>query len=120
MHFVRNILKSRISFMRPSPREYSCSRFAAQIHHRQTLLLLMDGNADAGPVWISEALYQKRIGSPLDYVPIPEEQNESGTYFIAIVERTARHRVVAAAFLDFMRRKQAQGIYAGYGFSSAN
>ncbi len=94
--------------------------FLTQIHHRQTLLLLMDGNADAGPVWISEALYQKRIGSPLDYVPILEEQNESGTYFIAIVERTAQHRVAAAAFLDFMRRKQAQDIYAGYGFSSAN
>jgi len=94
--------------------------FLTQIHHRQTLLLLMDGTADAGPVWISEALYQKRIGSPLDYVPIPEGQNQSGTYFIAIVEKTVQHRVAAEAFLDFMRSRQAQDIYAGYGFSSAN
>ncbi len=94
--------------------------FLTHIHHRQTLLLLMDGTADAGPVWISEALYQKRIGSPLDYVPIPEGQNQSGTYFIAIVEKTVQHRVAAEAFLDFMRSRQAQDIYAGYGFSSAN
>lgn len=93
--------------------------FLTQIHHRQSPLLLMDGKADAGPVWISEALYQKRIGNPLDYVSIPEEQNESGTYFIAIVERTAQHRSAAKAFLDFMRSKESQGIYAGYGFSNA-
>ncbi|MBI5025984.1 MAG: substrate-binding domain-containing protein [Nitrospirae bacterium] len=91
--------------------------FLTRIHHRQTLLLLMDGKADAGPVWISEALYQKRIGSPLGYVTIPEAQNQSGTYFIAIVEKTVQHKVAAEAFLDFMKGRQAQDIYAGYGFS---
>lgn len=93
--------------------------FLTRIHHRQTLLFLMDGKADAGPVWISEALYQKRIRSSLDYVTIPEEQNQSGTYFVAIVEKTVQHRAAAEAFLDFMKGRQAQDIYKSYGFSSA-
>lgn len=94
--------------------------FLTRIHHRQSPLLLLDGEADAGPVWISEALYQKRIGSPLDYVTIPEAQNQSGTYFITIVEKTVQHRGAAEAFLGFMRSRQAQGIYAGYGFSGTD
>ncbi|MBI3378615.1 MAG: substrate-binding domain-containing protein [Nitrospirae bacterium] len=31
-----------------------------------------------------------------------------------------QHRVAAEAFLEFMRSRKAQDIYAGYGFSSAN
>ncbi|MCL4537967.1 MAG: substrate-binding domain-containing protein [Nitrospirae bacterium] len=94
--------------------------YITRIHHRETIYRMLKGESDVGPLWISEALYQKRIGSPLDYVDIPEEHNQKGKYFIAIVEKTLKHRAAAEAFVRFMLSKKARDIYASYGFSGGS
>lgn len=69
-----------------------------RIHHRETPLYLMEGRADAGPVWRSEALYQQRIGA-LQMVAIPAAGNVYADYDAAVV------------------RPQARAILASYGFA---
>jgi ABC-type molybdate transport system substrate-binding protein len=86
-----------------------------RIHHRQTPLFLLNGRADAGPVWISEALYQERIGAPIGMVAIPSAQNQTAAYEAALL-RDAPHRRAARAFLDFLNSPQARAIYKSYGF----
>lgn len=86
-----------------------------KIHHRQTPLFLLEGRADAGPVWISEALYQQRIGNPIGMVAIPAAQNQTAIYQAAAM-RNAPHPSAAKAFLDFLKSPQARAIYRSYGF----
>jgi ABC-type molybdate transport system substrate-binding protein len=86
------------------------------IHHRQTPMWLLSGKVDAGPVWITEGLYQQRIGSGLAIVKIPATQNSMGVYQAAIV-RGAAHAAAAAAFTQFLVSPQAQAIYRSYGFA---
>lgn len=86
------------------------------IHHRETALNILSGKADAGPVWLSEALYQKRIGNPIDDVAIPAAQNATAIYVDAVV-REAPHPVAARAFVDFVSGPQAAAIYRSYGFT---
>ncbi len=87
-----------------------------RIHHRETINWLNEDKADAGPVWLSEAMYQKKSGASLEWVPIPEEHDVHGRYFVAVVEKTALHPSAAQAFLEFMTGDTAQKIYADYGF----
>jgi Bacterial extracellular solute-binding protein len=46
-----------------------------QIHHRQTPLFLMQGRAQAGVTWQSEAAFQEQAGNPITHVDIPSAQN---------------------------------------------
>jgi ABC-type molybdate transport system substrate-binding protein len=85
------------------------------IHHRQTPMWLLNGRADAGPVWISEALYQQRIESGLVAVPISDAQNVTGLYLGAVATR-APHAAAAKAFVAFLQTPAAQAIYRSYGF----
>ena len=89
--------------------------YLTRIHHRETIHLLRDGLADAGPVWLSEALYQQH-GTAFNYVTIPAEHDIIGQYFIAQVEKTSCHPDAASKFVDFMTSASGQKIYAGYGF----
>lgn len=86
-----------------------------KIHHRQTPLFIAEGRADAGPVWLSEALYQQRIGAPVETVRIPAKDNVRAVYEAAPVIG-AQHAVAAREFLAFLRSKTAQRIYRSYGF----
>jgi molybdate transport system substrate-binding protein len=86
-----------------------------QIHHRQTPMWLIASKVDAGPVWLSESLYQQRIGAPIATVRIPDSQNVRATYEAAVV-RHAPHRKTAQAFVDFLQTPAALGIYRSYGF----
>ncbi|HLI94701.1 MAG TPA: substrate-binding domain-containing protein [Candidatus Baltobacteraceae bacterium] len=86
-----------------------------RIHHRQTPMFILDGRADAGPVWISEALYQERIGAPISMVTIPPAQNETAAYEAAEI-RNAPHARAAQAFLEFLQSPKARAIYESYGF----
>ncbi len=61
------------------------------IHHRQTPLYLMQGLADAGVTWKSEAIFQKQIGHPISYVSIPAADNTVAVYAGAVVQ-TAAHK----------------------------
>ncbi|VAW37087.1 putative sulfate-binding protein [hydrothermal vent metagenome] len=92
--------------------------YLTRIHHRETINLLRDGLVDAGPVWLSEALYQQKHGKTFDYVTIPAEHDVIGRYFIAHVDKTSRHPDAARKFIDFMTSESVRKIYAGYGFLS--
>lgn len=86
-----------------------------QIHHRQTPMRLLAGQVDAGVVWRSEALFQQRIGNPVELVPIPAAENVTATYAAAVL-KNAPHRQAAEAWVAFLGTRQAQLIYRDYGF----
>jgi len=86
-----------------------------EIHHRQTPLFLMQGLAEAGVTWQSEAAFQEQAGHPISHVDIPAAQNATGTYAGAAVHGAA-HPQAAALWLDFIRSAAAQEILGRYGF----
>jgi ABC-type molybdate transport system substrate-binding protein len=86
-----------------------------RIHHRQTPLYLIESKADAGPVWISEALYAERIGEPLTFVRIPQSENVTAAYDAAVL-RDAPHAGAAHAFVEFLTTPEARAIYRSFGF----
>jgi molybdate transport system substrate-binding protein len=86
------------------------------IHHRQTPMWILSGKADAGPVWLSEALYQQRIKSGLAVVRIPRAQNVVASYEAAVV-KAAPHAAAAKAFVAFLTSATAQNIYRSFGFA---
>ncbi|RAS38730.1 substrate-binding domain-containing protein [Paraburkholderia bryophila] len=85
------------------------------IHHREIALFLMQGRADAGVVWKSEALFQEQIGHPLQHVDIPAAENTTAIYAGAVV-RGAAHPRAARQWLAFLRSPEAFGIFQRYGF----
>jgi ABC-type molybdate transport system substrate-binding protein len=85
------------------------------IHHRQTPLYLMQGLADAGVTWKSEAIFQEEIGHPISYVRIPARENTVAIYAAAEV-RDAPHPRAARAWLKFLRTRRALRIFEHYGF----
>lgn len=105
-HLVRTIMVTKLA---------AGTTILTRIHHRQTPLYLLDGRADAGPLWRSEALYQQRI-RPLEMVPIPEKESVHAQYDAAVV-RDAPHASAARAFVTFVQSPQARAIFASYGFA---
>ena len=87
----------------------------AHIHHRQTPLFLMQGLADAGITWKSEAIFQEQIGHPIADIAIPAQYNTTAIYAGAMVEGAA-HPVAAQAWLAFIRSPTALAIFDRYGF----
>lgn len=85
------------------------------IHHRQTPLYLMQGLADAGVTWKSEAIFQEQIGHPISAVDIPAAENVTAVYAAAVV-RGAPHPRAARAWIRFLRSATAGRIFARYGF----
>src|SRR5260370_11036049 len=61
------------------------STILTHIHHRQTPLFLMQGRADAGVTWQSEAMFQEQAGNPITHVDIPANQNTTAIYAAAVV-----------------------------------
>ena len=86
-----------------------------RMHHRQTPVWLMQGRADAGVTWRSEAMFQAQANLPTERLDIPAELNETGTYAGAAV-KDAAHPEEARAWLDFLRGAEARAIFARYGF----
>jgi ABC-type molybdate transport system substrate-binding protein len=93
------------------------STILTHIHHRQTPLFLMQGLADAGVTWISEAIFQEQIGNPITYIRIPAADNATAVYAGALVAG-APHPEAAKVWLDFIRSPEALRIFEGYGFKS--
>ena len=85
------------------------------IHHRQTPLFLMQGVADAGVTWQSEALFQEQAGHPITHVAIPDADNATAIYAGAEV-KDAPHPQAATVWLDFIRSPAALEIFERYGF----
>ena len=91
------------------------STILTRIHHRQTPLFLMQGRAEAGVTWQSEALFQEQAGNPISHVDIPPDQNSTAIYAGAQVTGAA-HPQAAQAWLAFIRSDDALRIFERYGF----
>ena len=89
--------------------------YLTQIHHRQTPMRILYDESDAGPVWITEVLYQQRLKHPVDLVEIPDAVNKQGDYWIGQMKK-APHPQAAADFIRFLTGPEAQAIYQNYGF----
>jgi ABC-type Fe3+ transport system substrate-binding protein len=75
------------------------------------------GQADAGVTWASEVRFQESFGNPIQGIVIPTSQNTTAIYAGAVMA-DAPHADVAAEWLAFLKRQQAQAIYHKYGFHS--
>ena len=91
------------------------STVLTHIHHRQTPLFLMQGRAQAGVTWQSEAIFQEQIGHPITHVDIPSAQNTTAIYAGAEVKGAA-HTKAARLWLAFVRSPTALSIFERYGF----
>lgn len=91
------------------------STVLTQIHHRQTPLFLMQGRAQAGVTWQSEATFQEQAGNPITHVDIPSPQNTTAIYAGAEV-RSAPHPEAVRLWLSFIRSPTALSIFGRYGF----
>ena len=89
-----------------------------EIHHRQTAMRIMAGQADAGVTWSSEVAFQEKIGNPIAGVKIPERENVTGIYAAGVL-RSAPHVDAARAWVAFLTSDEAQAIYRKYGFGPA-
>jgi molybdate transport system substrate-binding protein len=85
------------------------------IHHRQTPLFLMQGLADAGMTWTSEAIFQEQVGHPISHIEIPAADNTVAIYAGATV-KDAAHPQAAQAWLEFIHSPEALAIFERYGF----
>lgn len=88
-----------------------------RVHHRQSPLYLMQGKADAGVTWQSEAIFQEQTGNPISHVTIPDNQNTTAIYAAAMV-KGAPHQAEGKLWIEFLKSPEAQEIFRGYGFKS--
>ncbi len=88
-----------------------------RIHHRESPMRMLYNEADAGPVWYTEALYQQRLGHPLVMIEIPESENIRATYMAGIL-KNASHPQAAKDFLAFLTGPRGQAIYRHFGFTA--
>jgi len=85
------------------------------IHHRQTPLFLMQGLADAGVTWKSEAIFQEQAGHPIGHVDIPAADNTTAIYGVAVVKGAA-HAQAGKEWAEFLRTPASVAIFEKYGF----
>jgi ABC-type molybdate transport system substrate-binding protein len=88
-----------------------------EIHHRQTPMRIMTGQADAGVTWSSEVRFQESIGNPIQGIAIPAAENTTASYAAGSVAG-APHQAAATEWLNFLKTDQAQAAYRRYGFRS--
>jgi ABC-type molybdate transport system substrate-binding protein len=93
------------------------STYPTAIHHRETPMFLMQGRADAGVTWRSEALFQEQAGHPIEHIDIPAALNTTGVYAGAVV-KDAAHPDAAKAWLAFLTSPGALKIFESYGFEA--
>jgi ABC-type molybdate transport system substrate-binding protein len=87
------------------------------VHHRETPLRITKGTVDVGPVWATEVFNAQKHGLAVEAVDPGEglDQRDSVNYFIAKLKH-APNPENADKFLDFIKSREAQGIYKNYGF----
>src|SRR5246500_5897422 len=86
------------------------STVLTHIHHRQSPLFLMQGRAQAGVTWQSEAIFEEQVGNPISHVDIPSAQNTTAIYAGAAV-KGAPHPEAARLWLGFVRSAAALSIF---------
>ncbi len=87
------------------------------VHHRQTPLFIMQGLADAGVTWKSEAIFQEQAGHPISNIAIPAEQNTTAIYASAVVKGAA-HPKAGKLWVAFLHSPAALSIFEHYGFKA--
>jgi ABC-type molybdate transport system substrate-binding protein len=93
------------------------STYLTAIHHRETPMFLMQGRAEAGVTWRSEAIFQEQAGNPIEHVDIPAALNTTGIYAGAAVKGAA-HADAAKKWLAFLKSPGAVKIFESYGFQA--
>ena len=93
------------------------STYLTQIHHRETPMLLMQGRAEAGVTWRSEAIFQEQAGNAIEHVDIPDKENTTGVYAGSVVKGAA-HADAAKRWLAFLKSPAAMTIFRSYGFEA--
>jgi len=93
------------------------STYLTQIHHRETPMFLMQGRAEAGVTWRSEAIFQEQAGNAIEHVDIPPSENTTGIYAGSVV-KGAIHVDAAKKWLAFLKSPEALKIFESYGFEA--
>ena len=86
------------------------SAILTHIHHRQSPLYLMQGRAQAGVTWQSEAVFQEKNGHPIEHLDIPEAQNSTAIYAGAVVKGDP-HPEAPRIWLDFIRSPEGLKVF---------
>lgn len=75
------------------------------------------GTADAGIVFVSDAVYGQLSGSKVEFIPIPAAVNTRGTYGMGVIGSTSQS-ALAQKFMDFWSSTDGQALLTYYGFNS--
>ena len=90
-------------------------------HHRETPHRIENGEADTGIVWTTEVAHAKQQGRAIEGVSIPAPYNKQDEVGYAIGPMLkAKNMENAHRFLKYLATKDAQNIYASYGFVPAS
>ncbi len=58
--------------------------YLTKIHHRETINILLKNEFDVEPIWLIEALHQKKLDT-LDYISIDKKDNMLGYYYVIYI-----------------------------------
>ena len=75
------------------------------------------GTADAGIVFVSDAVYGNMTGSQVTFLPIDVSVNTKGTYGIGVVGSTT-HTDLAQKFMDYWSSDAGKALLTQFGFNS--
>jgi molybdate transport system substrate-binding protein len=75
------------------------------------------GTADAGIVFVSDAVWGNMTSAQVQFMPIPADVNTKGTYGIAVVQQTTQS-ALAQKFMDYWSTTQGQALLTQFGFNS--
>jgi molybdate transport system substrate-binding protein len=75
------------------------------------------GTADAGVVFVSDAVYGQQSGSQVQFLPIPASVNTKGIYGIGVIGATSQS-TLAQKFMDFWSTTDGQALLTYFGFNS--
>jgi molybdate transport system substrate-binding protein len=79
------------------------------------------GTADAGIVFVSDAVYGQMSGSQVTFIPIPASVNTKGTYGITVTpytSQTSAQIALAQKFMVFWSSTEGQVLLTQFGFNS--
>lgn len=91
------------------------STYLTKIHHRESPLRILEGQADVAPVWYSEAFFQKMINHPIESITIPDSENIKAKYMAGKLKKS-KNKQAAIDFMAYLQSTSAKNIYKKYGF----
>ncbi len=85
-----------------------------EVHHRETPERIVNGIADAGPVWTTEIIHAMK-SLPVEGVKAKHDQRDKVKYYACRL-KNAPNPENAESFLEFLFSRKAKKIYEKYGF----